>query len=118
MNITLEKLVVTAEHISDMLYEIQDSLSEATFLECFNNNQFRLRDKGYHNVADAFLLDHAVYQEYRMNNPFSKVYHNIRRGDMLGKMVILGEDPQHSTKMVGCHNTYWLEGNTIHQNKK
>ena len=96
------------------MYEVDDELSERTFLECYVNIQDRLRQYGYNNLANAFLMDLGGYHSYRMDFPFEKKYYNVRKGNMLGHMIILGEDQDNSTKMVRCYD--WFEGNTIHKN--
>ena len=115
LNSLLERFVEQSQRVQDMLYEINDSLSEATFLDCFNHNQRRLRDYGYHNIAYNFLIEHIMYHEWRMEHPLVKQYKNIRQGNNLGIDVLLAEDHINSSKMIRHEPYNWIEGNTIHR---
>ncbi len=99
----------------DRLYMVRDTLSEATTLLNFNNNQSRLRKNGYDELAYNFLIELSLYHEWRMNNPIDKKYENIRRGNHLGLEILIAEDKNKSSKIVTL-KPYWIEGNTVHKN--
>ena len=71
----LENLVAHSEIVNKQLYIVQNLESEKTYMECFNKNQYKLREANYNNVANALLIEHGKYHLWRMFNPFE-----IKRG--------------------------------------
>lgn len=115
MNKDLQKYVQQTLNVLDRLYEVEDSMSEATFLSCFNNCQRRLREHGYKNLAYNFLIEFSLYHEWRMEHPLKHNYTNVRRGNNLGIEVLLSEDGHKSTRMIRFAPWEYMTGNTIHQ---
>jgi hypothetical protein len=127
INPQLTNLSAHAQIVIDQLYIIQDELSEATYFLCHNNNQHRLREYNYKNVAMAFTFELAQYHLWRMQNPFSQSLRNIRRVEHLGHDMLFAECVKGNTK-GRLIQTYpinpeynpqdLIEGNTIHKERR
>jgi hypothetical protein len=113
----LEHYVQQTLLVQDRLYEITDSLSEATLMSCMNNNLRRLRDNGYKHVAYNLLIEYGLYHQWRMETePLQHNYKNIRTGNFCTFDIIMGEDQKNSSKMINFQPwDFWIEGNTIHK---